>query len=264
MRPLIPSVRRFAAFLAVLAMATAGIAVAQDGGPLTWTLLPTGGPETVFRDCRQIGSGNEVLEAPPGQFIPGRLSYLDLQCSREFTADMSLWTWRNLVVTGEVSDARRSGCLVLTNATNEIVAQWVYESTWPVSLSYDFISAYADETLELAIESLERVDGVPTVTNDDEYETPLDTPLTVNAPGVLANDIGGACGLLTAAIETPPALGTVNLATDGSFVYTPDPGTAEIVTFVYRACAGPDCDLAEVHIGVGVPVPVTLQKFTID
>ena len=120
------------------------------------------------------------------------------------------------------------------------------------------------ETLELAIERLERVDGVPTVTNTDEYDTPLDTPLIVNAPGVLANDIGGACGLLTAAIEIPPALGTVDLSPDGSFVYSPDPGTAEIVTFVYRACAGPDCDLAEVHIGVGVPVPVTLQRFSVN
>ncbi len=263
MKPMIPAVRRLTASIAVVAMGVAGVAVAQGSGQLTWTLLPTGGPETVFWDCRQIGSENEILEAPPGEFFPGRLSYFDLQCSREFTADMSLWTWRDLVVTGEFSDARRSGCLVLINATGEIVAQWIFEDAWPVEISYAFVSGYADETLELAIKRLERIDGVPTVTNTDEYVTPLDTPLTVSAPGVLANDIGGACGSLTATIETPPTLGTVDLSPDGSFVYSPDPGTAEIVTFVYRACAGPDCDLAEVHIGVGVPVPVTLQNFTI-
>ena len=264
MRPFILTVCRLAISVAVVAVGAAGVASAQDLGQSTWTLLPTGGPETVFQDCWQIGSENEILEAPPGQFIPGRLTYFDLQCSREYTLDMSLWTWRDQVVMGEFSDARRSGCLVLADATGEIVAQWVFESAWPVEISYDFVSEIADETLGLAIESWERVDGVPTAANQDEYDTPLDTPLIVNAPGVLANDIGGACGLLTATIETPPALGTVDLSPDGSFIFTPAPGTAEIVTFVYRACAGPDCDLAEVHIGVGVPVPVTLQHFTVN
>jgi len=153
---------------------------------------------------------------------------------------------------------------VRTAADGRIVAQWVFEGAWPSNLNYRATPGAAEETLELAIESLERVESVSTTTNDDEYETPTDTPLTIDAPGVLANDIGGGCGVLTATIETPPATGTIDLAPDGSFVFTPTPGMGEIVTFVYQACAVSDCNLAEVQIGVGVPVPVTLLRFTIE
>src|SRR5581483_8701885 len=55
---------------------------------------------------------------------------------------------------------------------------------------------------------------------DDSYSTDGVTPLTVAAPGVLANDKAGP-GTLTATLLTPPTQGTLSLNADGSFTYVP-------------------------------------------
>jgi len=62
--------------------------------------------------------------------VSGGLSAFDLRCSRAFTAESELWTWRDLVIQGETSNARRNGCLVRTAADGRIVAQWVFEGAW--------------------------------------------------------------------------------------------------------------------------------------
>src|SRR5262245_8599141 len=57
---------------------------------------------------------------------------------------------------------------------------------------------------------------------DDAFTTSEDTPLTVAAPGVLANDSDPNGDTLEAALETGPAHGVVQVGADGSFVYTPN------------------------------------------
>ena len=70
---------------------------------------------------------------------------------------------------------------------------------------------------------------------DDAYNARVDEVLSVAAAeGVLANDEDPNGDPLTAALVEPPALGTVDLATDGSFEYTPAPpvfGGTEPVLF---------------------------------
>jgi hypothetical protein len=61
--------------------------------------------------------------------------------------------------------------------------------------------------------------GTP-VAAPDAYSTNEDTPLTVNAAGVLANDTDG--DPLTAVLVTGPSRGTLALNADGSFLYTPN------------------------------------------
>ena len=51
---------------------------------------------------------------------------------------------------------------------------------------------------------------------DDAYTTAEDTPLTVAAPGVLANDTDVDGDALTAVLVTGPANGTLTLNADGS------------------------------------------------
>jgi|GEM_PF-753643 len=69
----------------------------------------------------------------------------------------------------------------------------------------------------------------------DTGTTPVGTPLVVDAAaGVLANDAGslGVTG------STQPAHGTVVVAADGSYTYTPDAGFSGVDVFTYTASDG--------------------------
>ncbi|NRD26961.1 S-layer family protein [Frigoribacterium sp. VKM Ac-2836] len=68
---------------------------------------------------------------------------------------------------------------------------------------------------------------------DDAGTTHAGTPLTVDAAhGVLSNDSGSS---LTATLDGRPAHGTVALAKDGSYVYTPTAGFSGVDAFTYTA-----------------------------
>ena len=58
----------------------------------------------------------------------------------------------------------------------------------------------------------------------DSYSTTLNTALTVAAPGVLANDTDADGNPLTAAVVTSVSHGTLSLASNGGFTYTPTNG----------------------------------------
>ena len=62
-------------------------------------------------------------------------------------------------------------------------------------------------------------DAPVAVTNS--YSTNEDTPLIVNAPGVLGNDSDVDSGTLTAVLVAGPSHGTLTLNNNGSFTYTP-------------------------------------------
>ena len=87
--------------------------------------------------------------------------------------------------------------------------------------------------------------------DDDYYGVDEDETLTIPAvDGVLDNDSDPEGATLTATILTQPDHGTVTLAADGSFVYTPDPDFDEIDTFTYAASDGDRSATATVTIHV--------------
>ncbi|MEA5075213.1 MAG: tandem-95 repeat protein, partial [Coriobacteriia bacterium] len=67
------------------------------------------------------------------------------------------------------------------------------------------------------------------------YTTRENTALSVPAPGVLGNDSDPLGEGLTAALAVDAAHGTVELAADGSFTYTPDAGYSGTDSFTYTA-----------------------------
>lgn len=100
---------------------------------------------------------------------------------------------------------------------------------------------------------------VPAATND-AFATSFNTPLTVPAPGVLANDSANGLGALSGAFVTTPAHGSVTLAANGGFTYTPTSGYSGPDTFTYRAQAGGQLsEAATVSLTVN---PATLQAPT--
>ncbi|HEV2529069.1 MAG TPA: Ig-like domain-containing protein, partial [Thermomicrobiales bacterium] len=77
------------------------------------------------------------------------------------------------------------------------------------------------------------------IANPDRYGTSEDTPLTISAPGVLANDTDIDSTSLTISAFTQPANGTVVLSgTAGGFTYTPRANFNGTDTFTYTVSDG--------------------------
>src|SRR3990172_3697251 len=89
-------------------------------------------------------------------------------------------------------------------------------------------------------------------TNPDSYTTPINTPMVVNAAtGVLANDIGGV-PVVTANLYQDVTGGSLALAADGSFTWTPPVGAG---TWSFRYYAQDSTGRRTRH----VPVTLTAQ-----
>jgi len=75
------------------------------------------------------------------------------------------------------------------------------------------------------------------IAGDDSYTVAMNTVLTVDAPGVLANDTipQDPNQAMYAEVASGPAHGTLELNRDGSFTYTPDEGFSGTDSFTYTA-----------------------------
>ena len=91
----------------------------------------------------------------------------------------------------------------------------------------------------------------PPVALSDVYTTAEDVVLSVAAPGVLGNDSDVDSAVLTATLDTVPLSGTLLLAGDGGFVYTPTLNFYGGDTFQYHVTDGAS-DSARVTVTLGV------------
>jgi probable HAF family extracellular repeat protein len=103
---------------------------------------------------------------------------------------------------------------------------------------------------------LDPVQTAPTAV-DDAYATAFQVPLTVPAPGILGNDYGSGLSSMVAGLVTSVTHGTLALAPDGGFTYTPAAGYSGPDSFTYRAInvLGPG-NLATVSLTVNQPTTV--------
>ena len=89
------------------------------------------------------------------------------------------------------------------------------------------------------------------VAGNDAYTTDQGTTLTVDAPGVLANDTDADADELAAIQQSSASNGTAVMDGSGSFTYTPDAGFVGTDSFTYWATDGlAHSDLATVTITV--------------
>jgi VCBS repeat-containing protein len=107
----------------------------------------------------------------------------------------------------------------------------------------------------LKVECLEHrmvLTGMAPIAVNDLYDAVMDEPLSITSPGILANDTDTDLDALTASLWSGPANGTIDLAGDGSFTYTPNSGFTGMDSFVYSASDGDlNSGLAAVTIHVG-------------
>ena len=93
--------------------------------------------------------------------------------------------------------------------------------------------------------------NTPPVANNDTYAATEDTQLVIAAAGVLANDTDAENNTLTAAVVSPPTKGSVSLAPNGGFTYTPNLNANGLDTFTYKANDGTDdSNVATVTINI--------------
>jgi hypothetical protein len=92
----------------------------------------------------------------------------------------------------------------------------------------------AEQTATLTITAV----NDPPSPQTDGYVTQNDTPVSVAAPGILANDWDEEGTSLTVSAVDDPPNGSVVFGADGSLVYTPDPGFVGTDSFDYTAVDG--------------------------
>jgi VCBS repeat-containing protein len=113
-------------------------------------------------------------------------------------------------------------------------------TTSPVaSITALSISASWDEVTKSSVFSvLPGSSNLPPVAVNDAYSTSENTPLSVEASGVLDNDTDPEGDPLTAQLVTGPSYGTFTLNADGSFAYTPGTDYVGSDSFTYQASDG--------------------------
>ncbi len=101
------------------------------------------------------------------------------------------------------------------------------------------------------------------VAQDDDYNTSVGVQLVIASPGVLGNDNDPDGDPMTAVLVSgvAPASGTLNLASDGGFTYTPAGGFTGTASFTYTANdAGGASNIATVNIGVAADGEVSINS----
>jgi hypothetical protein len=93
---------------------------------------------------------------------------------------------------------------------------------------------------------------------EDQYTTMFGQTLTVFAPGLLSNDNDSGGGTMAVELLIQPQRGTLNVNADGSFTYTPSPGTSGFDNFRYRGVNGAG-NGNSANVSISVAVPTTAQ-----
>ena len=119
--------------------------VRLDAGPLT----------VVFAQCGEIGTSTDVIVTMSGntlvaQKIPGTLRPGDIVCVRRLTNDKSLDAWRQQIVNGNFTQARRNGTLTLVATNGTEILRWTLADVWPSKLVVDL----PDEIVALTANSV--------------------------------------------------------------------------------------------------------------
>ncbi|MBK1657628.1 Ig-like domain-containing protein [Paracraurococcus ruber] len=106
-----------------------------------------------------------------------------------------------------------------------------------VALSFSTFGAVDTTPFSVTILN-DDVANLPPVALADSYTTRPGRALTIDAPGLLANDSDPNGDALIVGGFLPPANGQLDIVTSGSFIYTPNAGFVGRDSFTYRAFDG--------------------------
>jgi phage tail-like protein len=94
--------------------------------------------------------------------IPGRVEWGEITFKRGLTTDFQFWSWRELVITGDLASARRPVTIEMFDRNYNPVVTWTCENAWPSKLSGPSIASdsndFTVEELTIVHEGLTRTD----------------------------------------------------------------------------------------------------------
>ena len=107
-----------------------------------------------FTEASGVGSEHEVVDHKvvnaKGQEIirkiPGRMKWSDVTLKRGITQDLEIWRWRQTVVEGKMSQARKNCTIEMFDRTyGEPVAIWHFYNAWPSKVSGPSLKSDSNE-----------------------------------------------------------------------------------------------------------------------
>lgn len=166
--------------------------------------------------------------------------------------------WISFNVDGNVSiefssDNGNSWTTLAADTANDGSFEWTVTGAATTQALIKIIQL-ADESLQGITGNFSLVHPAPSAFGDN-YTIEQNSQLIINAVnGVLANDSYAGQEALTAQLVEQPSHGTLNLASNGSFTYTPDTDYYGSDTFIYQASNG---DLTSNEAQVTITVSLT-------
>jgi phage tail-like protein len=110
-----------------------------------------------FSECSGLTSDTNVIDYREGnekqltvRRLSGLMKYNNIVLKRGYTADTSLWNWRQDVINGQVS--RTTGSIILLDDARNTALTWNFREGWPCKLEGPALNG---KTSEVAIETLE-------------------------------------------------------------------------------------------------------------
>jgi phage tail-like protein len=110
-----------------------------------------------FSECSGLTSDTNVIDYREGnekqlttRRLPGLMKYTNIVLKRGYTADKSLWNWRQDVINGQIS--RTTGSIILLDDARNTALTWNFREGWPCKLEGPALNG---KTSEVAIETLE-------------------------------------------------------------------------------------------------------------
>lgn len=120
-----------------------------------------------FAAAEGIGSESEVIERKMAdrrgntvtQKIPGAVKWTNVTLKRGVTSNQDVWQWRQMVIDGNINDARKDFSIVAYDQDLSPIARWDFQRGWPSKVVADGdggMGAFV-ETLEFVHEGMQRV-----------------------------------------------------------------------------------------------------------
>ena len=113
-----------------------------------------------FSELQGISSSVELIPSDDGQLLGPRKA-LVVVLKRPLNRDISIASWHELVILGDVAAARKSCSLIMYDAEGKPVARYYLQNAWPSKLEVGSLKAGASEvlmeTVTMTCEFIQRV-----------------------------------------------------------------------------------------------------------